>query len=203
MKKLTLKETLLYIKEDAFRLFPRKSLKQKVKLILTCLIDSKFGVLFWFRISRYLFLKRNIVAKILFVPALVIYRIMQHWTGIQIPVRVNIKGGVKISHFSDIVIVGESVIGKNLTIMQGVTIGRGFSKKNYGCPSIGDNVIVFTGAKVFGNITIGNNVIIGANSVVLTDIPSNSVVAGNPAKIISYNIEDAIVDDWKPKFYGY
>lgn len=203
MKKLTLKETFSYIKEDAFRLSPRKSLKQKVKLILTCLIDSKFGVLFWFRISRYLFLKRNIIAKILFIPSLVVYRILQHWTGVQIPVRVDILGGAKLSHFSNIVIVGECVIGKNFTIMQGVTIGRGFSKKNYGCPVIGDNVIVFAGAKVFGNITIGNNVIIGANSVVFTDVPSNSVVAGNPAKIISSNVDDVIVNEWKPVFYGY
>lgn len=203
MNNLSFKETLSYIKEDAFRLSQHKTLKQNLILILTCLVDSKFGILFWFRISRYLFLKRNIVAKILFIPTLVFYRILQHYTGVQIPVRVNIMGGVKISHFSDIVIVGESVIGKNLTIMQGVTIGRGFSKKNYGCPSIGNNVIIFTGAKIFGDITIGDNVIIGANSVVSTDIPSNSVVAGNPAKIISSNIEDAIVDEWKPSFYGY
>lgn len=203
MNKLSLKETWSYIKEDAFRLSQHKTLKQKLILIFICLVDSKFGILLWFRVSRYLFLKRNIFAKILFVPALVFYRILQHWTGIQIPVRVNIRGGAKISHFSNIVIVGESVIGKNLTIMQGVTIGRGFSKKNYGCPKIGDNVIIFTGAKVFGNITIGDNVIIGANSVVSTDIPSNSVVAGNPASIISSNVEDAIVDKWKPVFYGY
>lgn len=99
MKKLTLKETLLYIKEDAFRLSPRKSLKQKVRLILTCLVDSKFGVLFWFRLSRYLFLKRNIIAKILFIPSIVVYRIIQHWTGVQIPVRVDILGGEIISFF--------------------------------------------------------------------------------------------------------
>ena len=203
MNKLSLKETLSYIKEDAFRLSQHKTLKQKLILIFICLIDSKFGILLWFRISRYLFLKKNVVARILFIPSLVFYRILQHWTGIQIPVRVSMMGGAKISHFSDIVIVGESVIGKNLTIMQGVTIGRGFSKKNYGCPRIGDNVIIFTGSKVFGNITIGDNVIIGANSVVSTDIPSNSIVAGNPAKIISSNIEDAIVDEWHPNFYGY
>ena len=203
MNKLSLKETLSYIKEDAFRLSQHKTLKQKLILIFICLIDSKFGILLWFRISRYLFLKKNVVARILFIPSLVFYRILQHWTGIQIPVRVSMMGGAKISHFSDIVIVGESVIGKNLTIMQGVTIGRGFSKKNYGCPNIGDNVIIFTGSKVFGNITIGDNVIIGANSVVSTDIPSNSIVAGNPAKIISSNIEDAIVDEWTPNFYGY
>lgn len=203
MNKLSLKETLSYIKEDAFRLSQHKTLKQKLILIFICLIDSKFGILLWFRISRYLFLKKNVVARILFIPSLVFYRILQHWTGIQIPVRVSMMGGAKISHFSDIVIVGESVIGKNLTIMQGVTIGRGFSKKNYGCPRIGDNVIIFTGSKVFGNITIGDNVIIGANSVVSTDIPSNSIVAGNPAKIISSNIEDAIVDEWTPNFYGY
>ena len=203
MNKLSLKETLSYIKEDAFRLSQHKTLKQKLILVFICLIDSKFGILLWFRISRYLFLKKNVVARILFIPSLVFYRILQHWTGIQIPVRVSMMGGAKISHFSDIVIVGESVIGKNLTIMQGVTIGRGFSKKNYGCPRIGDNVIIFTGSKVFGNITIGDNVIIGANSVVSTDIPSNSIVAGNPAKIISSNIEDAIVDEWKPNFYGY
>ena len=203
MKKLTLKETLSYIKEDAFRISPHKTMKQKLRLALICLLDSKFEVLFWFRICRYLFIKQGIIAKTLFIPSLVIYRILQHWTGVQIPVRVDILGGAKLPHFSNIVIVGESIIGRNFTIMQGVTIGRGFSKKNYGCPTIGDNVIVFTGAKVFGNITIGNNVIIGANSVVSFNIPSNSVVAGNPAKIISSNVDDVIVEEWKSAFYGY
>lgn len=200
---MTIKETIHNMVLDAKRLGPTKTFKQKARILITCLIDSKYGILFWFRLTRYFFVKRNIFARILFVPCLIIYRIVQHWTGIQIPVRVDLAGGAKISHFSNIVIVGESVIGKNLTILQGVTIGRGFSKKNYGCPKIGNNVIIFTGAKIFGDITIGDNVIIGANAVVSSDIPSNSVVAGNPAKVVSNNIDDAIVDEWKEAFYGY
>ena len=95
MNKLSRKETLSYIKEDAFRLSQHKTLKQKLILIFICLIDSKFGILLWFRISRYLFLKKNVVARILFIPSLVFYRILQHWTGIQIPVRVSMMGGGK------------------------------------------------------------------------------------------------------------
>ena len=203
MNENSFRGTIALIKADALRMAIHNSFKQKVALIIRCIIDSKFGVLFWFRISRYLYLKRSIFAKLLYVPVFVVYRILQHWTGVQIPVKASIKGGMKIIHFSDIVIVDESTIGKNLTISQGVTIGRGFSKKNYGCPSIGDNVIIFAGSKVFGNITIGDNVIIGANSVVLTDIPSNSVVAGNPARVLSTKVDDAIVESWQPYFYGY
>ena len=56
-------------------------------------------------------------------------------------------------------------------------------------PKIGNNVIIFPGASVIGNIEIGDNVVIGANSVVLTDIPSNSIVAGNPAIVVSNKVE--------------
>ena len=113
---MTLKETFYNIKEDAKRIGPRRTSKQKIGIVVTCLIDSKFTILFWFRITRYFFLKKNILAKFCFVPSLIIYRVISHWTGIQIPVRVDLMGGAKISHFSDIVIVGESHIGRNLTI---------------------------------------------------------------------------------------
>jgi Serine acetyltransferase len=52
---------------------------------------------------------------------------------------------------------------------------------------IGDNVVLFSGAKIIGQVHIGNNVVVGANAVVLNDIPDNAVVAGVPAKIVSYN----------------
>ena len=55
-----------------------------------------------------------------------------------------------------------------------------------GAPTIGDNCIIYPGAKIFGKITIGNNVVIGANAVVNKDVPDNAIVAGVPARIIRY-----------------
>lgn len=91
-----------------------------------------------------------------------------------------IDGGLKIAHTTGIVISGNSIIGKNLTIRQNVTIGQKHGK----APKIGDNVEIGAGAVILGDINIGNNCKIGANSVVLKDIPNGSVVVGIPGKII-------------------
>lgn len=61
-------------------------------------------------------------------------------------------------------------------------------------PEIGDNVVIFAGAKVLGNIKVGNNVLIAANAVVLDNIPDNCIVGGIPAKIISRKTENAVIN---------
>lgn len=91
----------------------------------------------------------------------------------------KIGGGLRLLHPFTTVINAES-IGKNALIFQQVTIGYKDGKK----PIIYDNVTICCGAKVLGGVTIGNNSIIGANAVVVKDVPSNSVVGGVPAKII-------------------
>lgn len=78
------------------------------------------------------------------------------------------------------IVNGRARIGKNLTIYPGVTVGASKS----GVPTIGDNVFLGLGSKVFGGITIGNNVIVAPNAVVTKDVPDNCVVAGVPARII-------------------
>lgn len=83
-------------------------------------------------------------------------------------------------------IIHATKIGKNFSTYQNVTIGRGKSINGRYTPIIGDNVTVYTGSVVVGGITIGNNVTIGAGSIVIKDIPSNCVVAGNPAKVVKY-----------------
>lgn len=85
-----------------------------------------------------------------------------------------------------VVLHDKSVLGKNCMIGQNCTIGG--RKGHGGPPIIGDNVYIAAGARLIGSFKIGNNVIIGANSVVLTDIPDNCVVAGVPAKIIKSNV---------------
>lgn len=101
----------------------------------------------------------------------------------------DIDEGFCISHCFSIIIAGAK-IGKNCVVMQQVTIGSSRGGNRSGYPKIGNNVVVCCGAKIIGNVTIGNNVIIGANAVVTKDIPDNACVAGIPAKIINMNGEE-------------
>lgn len=95
----------------------------------------------------------------------------------------NIGPGLFIQHGFATIISAEK-IGRNCWINQQVTIG--FSNDT-DTPSLGDNVTIYAGAKVFGNISVGDNSIVGANAVVLKDVPENCVVAGIPAYIIRRN----------------
>ena len=85
------------------------------------------------------------------------------------------------------VIHGRAVIGDNVNIGTCVTIGGTTNK--YGVPVIGDNTIIATGAKILGPISIGKNCVIGANAVVVDNIPDNCLAVGVPARIIKENIE--------------
>ena len=104
-------------------------------------------------------------------------------TGIEIHPAATIGRGLFIDHGMGVVIGETTVIGKNVTLFQGVTLGGTGKEKGKRHPTLGDNVVVGTGAKVLGNITIGNNSIIGANAVVLRDVPDHSTVVGVPGRI--------------------
>lgn len=114
-----------------------------------------------------------------------IYKHISYKTGIQLPLGTKIMGGggVHFKHFSCIIVSEKTMIGRNCTIFQGVTIGMSTAKS--GAPIIGDNVVLGSGCKVLGDIRIGDNTIIEANSVVTKDIPNNSVVIGIPGVVKS------------------
>ena len=107
--------------------------------------------------------------------------------GFHIPGRTKIGNGLFIGHNGPIIINTEAIIGKNCNIASGVTIGRENRGKRNGAPIIGNQVWIGTNAVIVGKIYIGDNVLIAPNSFVNFDVPNNSIVLGNPAKVIQKN----------------
>jgi len=104
-------------------------------------------------------------------------------TGIEIHPGARIGTGLFIDHGMGVVIGETTVIGTNVTLYQGVTLGGTGKEKGKRHPTIGNNVVVGSGAKVLGNIVIGDNARIGANAVVVRDVPPNATVVGVPGRI--------------------
>ncbi|WP_114793146.1 serine acetyltransferase [Niabella yanshanensis] len=119
-----------------------------------------------------------------FVFILLLHRCSRRY-GYQIPYNTEIGEGFYIGHFGTIVINSKARIGKNCNIAHLVTIGQANRGKLRGYPTISDNVWIGTGAVIVGNIHVGSNVLIAPNSYVNVDVPSNSIVVGNPCKIVS------------------
>ncbi|RDV27503.1 serine acetyltransferase [Alteromonas aestuariivivens] len=116
-------------------------------------------------------------------------------TGIYINPRQTIGGGFVIHNFSN-VHIDCAHIGKNLTINQGVYIGKGALSKDK--PSIGNNVYVGAGAKIIGKVRIGDNAIVAANSCIIKDVPDCCLVSGVPGVLISRTITSDYVQRGKP-----
>ncbi|MBM4141775.1 MAG: cysteine--tRNA ligase [Nitrospira sp.] len=152
-----------------------------------------FHAIFFHRINHFLW-KRGIP---------VLPRLLSHFarflTGIEIHPAAKIGPGFFVDHGMGVVIGETTEIGEDCLLYQGVTLGGTGKEKGKRHPTLGNNVVVGTGAKVLGPITIGNNVVIGANSVVLKSIPDNSVCVGVPGritkkKIIRMTTEDGLIE---------
>lgn len=105
-------------------------------------------------------------------------------TGIEIHPGATIGRGLFIDHGYGVVIGETTIIGDNVTLYQGVTLGGTGKEKGKRHPTIGNNVMISAGAKVLGSFTIGENSKIGAGSVVLSEVPPNSTVVGVPGRIV-------------------
>jgi len=110
--------------------------------------------------------------------------IVHRVTGIDIHPGATIGPGFFIDHGTGVVIGGTAIVGADVTIYQGVTLGGTSLQRKKRHPTLCDNVVVGSGAAVLGDITIGENVKIGANSVVVKDVPANSTVVGIPGRVV-------------------
>ncbi|MGD6857605.1 serine O-acetyltransferase EpsC [Bacillus infantis] len=116
--------------------------------------------------------------------ARVISQISRFFTGIEIHPGAKIGRRFFIDHGMGVVIGETCEIGDNVTVFQGVTLGGTGKEKGKRHPTIKDNALIATGAKVLGSITIGENSKVGAGSVVLRDVPPNSTAVGIPGKVV-------------------
>lgn len=105
-------------------------------------------------------------------------------TGIEIHPGAKIGKGLFIDHGHGVIIGETAIIGDNVTLYQGVTLGGTGKEQGKRHPTIGDNVMISAGAKVLGSFTVGENSKIGAGSVVLKEVPPNSTVVGVPGIVV-------------------
>ncbi|MFI8578040.1 MULTISPECIES: serine O-acetyltransferase [Rossellomorea] len=138
----------------------------------------------WAHRIAHAFFKR----KFFFI-ARVISQVSRFFTGVEIHPGAKIGRRFFIDHGMGVVIGETCEIGDNVTLFQGVTLGGTGKEKGKRHPTIQDNALIATGAKVLGSIVVGENSKVGAGSVVLKDVPPNSTVVGIPGKVV---IQDGV-----------
>ena len=118
-------------------------------------------------------------------------------TGIEIHPGAEIGRRFFIDHGMGVVIGETTIIGDDVTLYQGVTLGGTGKEKGKRHPTLGNNVVVGGGAKILGNVTVGENCRVGAGSVVLSDVPDNSTIVGVPGHIIFRDGKRVVITDPK------
>jgi len=164
------------MKEDVEVVFEQDPAARRVlEVVLTY---SGLHAIWSHRIAHALFKRK------LFFLARVVSQVSRFFTGIEIHPGAKIGRRFFIDHGMGVVIGETCEIGNNVTIFQGVTLGGTGKERGKRHPTLHDNVLVATGAKVLGSITIGENSKVGAGSVVLKDVPPNATVVGIPGTIV-------------------
>jgi serine O-acetyltransferase len=113
-----------------------------------------------------------------------LFRGVRNLYGIEVPYSAHVGRRVVIEHQGGIVIHGDASIGDESVIRQGVTVGNRRLERPYDAPHLGARVNVGAGAKILGAVTIGDGAQIGANAVVVSDVPAGAVAVGIPARIV-------------------
>lgn len=170
-----------FLKEDVDVVFEQDpAARSYLEVILTY---SGLHAIWAHRLAHFFFKKK------LFFIARVISQISRFFTGIEIHPGAVIGRRFFIDHGMGVVIGETCIIGDNVTLYQGVTLGGTGKERGKRHPTLEDNVLVATGAKVLGSIVIGENSKVGAGSVVLKSVPANATVVGIPGKVV---IQDGV-----------
>ena len=165
-----------------------KNIKEEIAIIrerdaaihssMEVFLYPSFKVMVHYRLAHKLYLKKHY-----FWARWVSQRAVRK-TGIEIHPGAQIGKGFCIDHGNGVIIGETTIIGDNVTLYQGVTLGGTGKEQGKRHPTLGNNIMVGAGAKVLGSCTIGDNCKIGAGSVVLSDVPPGSTVVGVPGRVV-------------------
>ncbi|MCX7781405.1 MAG: serine O-acetyltransferase [Negativicutes bacterium] len=167
------------IKKDIEVIFERDPAAKSVLEVVLCY--PGLHAIWFYRVAHRLFKAGWIV------PARFLSNLARFLTGIEIHPGATIGEGLFIDHGTGVVIGETAEIGDNVTLYQGVTLGGTGKEKGKRHPTVGNNVVIATGAKVLGSFRVGDNAKIGAGSVVLEEVPPNTTVVGIPGKVVCVN----------------
>ena len=162
-----------------------QSIKSRDPAARSCLeiflLYSGFHAVLWYRLSHWLYRHHR------FFLARLVSQTVRWFTGIEIHPGARIGRGLLIDHGSGVVIGETAVIGDDCTLYQGVTLGGTGKETGKRHPTLGNHVMVGSGAKVLGPFRVGDNSKIASNAVVLSEIPPDSTAVGVPARVVRQN----------------
>lgn len=175
MKFSELKE---YIRSDLYRFHGRTDAKE---FLLSLLANRSFKITFWYRMANAFGRMRGFGFLIRWK-----YRRVCEKYCVDLPWQTKIGKGLRLFHCYGLVVHGDSVIGDNAMIAHQVTLAT----EKGGAPVLGDRVRIAPGVKIVGGVNVGNDSVIGANAVVVKDVPAGSVAVGVPARILERPFEE-------------
>ena len=172
----------IYKLSDLKSILKFESIKYGSRCILKSFFkDPRFRINFWLRFGSYLstknFFLKNSLLRLIKNKLTIKY-------GFDTTFDVHIDEGLRIVHLGSIVVHGNSVVGKNFTILNNVTLGQAKRMNGNDVPKVGDNVYIGVNSVLIGDIKVGDNVTIGAFSLVNKSVEDNCVIAGIPFKFI-------------------
>lgn len=176
-----------------FAHFPsRPSRLKRIQLVMRA---EGVWAIWWFRFGQYLHQEASLPVRLVCeLPYRMAEKWISHTVGIHLNPKTSIGPGFYIGHYGGIWITPLAKLGADCSVHQGVTIGfAGARDRSRGGPELGDRVWVGPNAVVTGRIKIGDGAVIGANSLVASDIPTNGVAIGVPARVISYTGSAALI----------
>ncbi len=180
---------LSLIREDVTNVMEHDPAAKSRLEVLLCY--SGLHAVWFYRINHWLWNHR------LFLPGRWLSQVARLLTGIEIHPGAKIGRRLFIDHGMGVVIGETSIVGDDVTLYQGVTLGGTGKEHGKRHPTLEDNVVVGGGAKILGNIVVGKNCRIGAGSVVLRNVPDNSTVVGVPGHIIFREGKRVVITDPK------